>query len=135
MAPFPRQRPMRSEREEERLFSRWTTFAAALLMAALFGLLSGTARDGQFPRGVQSADRNTDTPHFAKREPIRALAAADRKDGAGTQNTTGDGALVPASPGIAFPAHVSVVTTVFAAASPALSHWPTSLPRAPPSGA
>lgn len=132
MALFPQDRRMRREREEDCLLSRWPAFAAALLIAALFGLLSGVVRDVQFPRGIQSADRNTDAPHLTKREPLRAIVSADRKDATGAHWQTGDGALAPHSVEIAFPHYVSAFAPKPSSDPAAFSFWPGSLPRAPP---
>lgn len=135
MAPFPQDRRTRSERGGDHLLSRWPVFAAALLIAALFGLLSGVVKDVQFPRGIQSADKSTDAPHLSKREPLRAVVSADRKDAAGAHWQAGDGALAPRSFEIAFPHYASVVAPRPSSDPAALSFWPGSLPRAPPAGA
>ncbi|MGK6315965.1 hypothetical protein [Neorhizobium sp. DT-125] len=126
---------MRSERGEDHLLSRWPVLAAALLIAALFGLLSGVVKDGQFPRGIQSADKSTDAPHLSKREPLRAVVSADRKDATGAHWQAGDGALAPRSVEIAFPHHASALAPRPTSDPAALSFWPGSLPRAPPAAA
>ena len=64
MALFPPDKRMKRKRGEDGFLSCWPVFAAALLIASLFGLLSGVVRDVQFPRGIQSADKSTDAPHF-----------------------------------------------------------------------
>ncbi|WP_162894879.1 hypothetical protein [Rhizobium terrae] len=126
---------MRREREEDRLWSRWPVFAAALLIAALFGILSGAVKDAQFPRGLQSAGKGTETPHLSKREPIRALAAADRKDGAGAYASSSDGALLAGTISPTFPVYAAAIAPALSIIHPALSHWPAPLPRAPPAAA
>ncbi|MBW6424625.1 hypothetical protein KX729_24545 [Rhizobium sp. XQZ8] len=123
---------MRRERDEDGLVSRWSVLAAALFLTAIFGLLSGVVRDVQFPRGVQAADSGSETPKLTKREPLRALAAADRKDSTGTHAAHGGGALVPHFTEIEFPLLSSTVAPALSAARPALTFWPASLPRAPP---
>lgn len=135
MAPFPQDKRIRNKRDADRLPSRWPLFAAALLIAALFGLLSGVVRDAQFPRGIQSADRSSDAPHLSKREPLRAIVSADRKDSAGAHWQTGDGALVPRSLEIAFPLFASLLAPGSSSGPATLSFWPGSLPRAPPAHA
>jgi hypothetical protein len=132
MAPFPQDRRMTSERDEDHLLSRWPVFAAALLIATLFGLLSGVVKDVQFPRGIQSADRNTDAPHLSKREPLRAVVSADRKDATGAHWPAGDGALAPRSFEIVFPHYASVLALRPSSDPVAFAFWPGSLPRAPP---
>jgi len=133
MALFPQdRRTRRREGDEDRLLSRWPVFAAALLIAALFGLLSGVVKDVQFPRGVQSADKGSDTPHFSKREPLRALAAAERRDGTGAHAAGNDGAILPHSVGIAFPVQASALWLNRSHDPSPFAFWPGSLPRAPP---
>ncbi|EUB96249.1 hypothetical protein PMI07_001851 [Rhizobium sp. CF080] len=135
MALFPQDKRMRDGREQESLLSRWPVFAAALLIAALFGLLSGVVKDVQFPRGAVSADKSGDTPHLSKREPLRALAAMDRKDGTGAQWHTGDGALEARAIEISFPIFVSAVASKPSSDPAIYPFWHGSLPRAPPAGA
>ncbi|MEQ1405803.1 hypothetical protein ABK249_12740 [Neorhizobium sp. Rsf11] len=132
MALFPPDKRMKRGRDEDRLLSRWPVFAAALLIAALFGLLSGVVKDAQFPRGIQSADKGTDAPHLSKREPLRSLVATDRKEGTSAQSTSADGALVPGSAEITFPFHASAITPNPSSDPAAFAFWPGSLPRAPP---
>jgi len=132
MAEFPQARRIRRERDEDGLVSRWSLLAAALFLTAIFGLLSGVVRDVQFPRGVQAADSGSETPHLTKREPLRALAAADRKDSTGTQASHGGGALVPNFVEIEFFLFASAIAPALSSSRPALSFWPGSLPRAPP---
>ncbi|CDN48227.1 Hypothetical protein RG540_CH20580 [Neorhizobium galegae bv. orientalis str. HAMBI 540] len=135
MALFPQDKRMRDGREQESLLSRWPVFAAALLIAALFGLLSGVVKDVQFPRGVLSADKSSDTPHLTKREPLRALAAMDRKDGTGAHWPTGDGALEARAIEISFPIFVSAFASKPSSDPTAHPFWHGSLPRAPPARA
>ena len=89
----PRSRT-KAERARETLVLRWQTLALAMLVAALFGLLSGVAREVRLPGGVLAAEGNPETPHLAKREPLRAVLSADRKD-AGAAHWNGfDGSLL-----------------------------------------
>lgn len=132
MVLFPLHKRTRPERDEDVLFSRWTVFAAALLIAALFGLLSGVVKDAQFPRGVQSADKSSDAPNLSKREPLRSLVATDRTERAGAQSTSSDGALVPGLAEITFAFHASATTPSPSFDRAAFAFWPASLPRAPP---
>lgn len=135
MALFPQDKRMRDGREQESLLSRWPVFAAALLIAALFGLLSGVVKDVQFPRGAVSADKSNDTPHLTKREPLRALAATDRKDGTGAHWQTGGGALDARAIEISFPIFVSAFASKPFSDPAASPFWHGSLPRAPPARA
>ncbi|TDK36768.1 hypothetical protein E2F50_07555 [Rhizobium deserti] len=113
------------------LLSRWVLFVAASLIVFL-GLLPGLAKDAELFRGLQSADRNTDTPHLIKREPLRALAAADRKDSAATHIADADGAILPGLAETNYPAGRSVAASQRVASPFVASFWPGSLPRAPP---
>ncbi len=135
MALFPQDKRMRDGRGQESLLSRWPVFAAALLIAALFGLLSGVVKDVQFPRGVLSADKNSDTLHLTKREPLRALAAMDRKDGTGTHWHMGGGALEARAVEISFPIFVSAFAAKPSFRRAVYPFWHGSLPRAPPARA
>jgi hypothetical protein len=132
MALFPQDKRIRGERDELNLPSRWPAIAAALLIAALFGLLSGVVKDVQISRGIQSAGKSTDAPHLSKREPLRALAATDRKDGAGSHSANADGALVPRFTAIVFPLYSAAQAPNAIAETRRLRFWPGSLPRAPP---
>ncbi|WP_105373502.1 hypothetical protein [Neorhizobium huautlense] len=132
MALFPQHRRIRGERDELGLVSRWPAIAVALLIAALIGLLSGVVKDVQIARGIQSAGKSTDTPHLSKREPLRALAATDRKDGTASHSANADSALTLRSTDIAFPLYSSAETPNAAATTRSFRFWPGSLPRAPP---
>jgi len=132
MAEFPQARRVRRGRDEDGLVSRWSLLAATLFLTAIFGLLSGAVRDVQFSRGVQAADSGTETPHLTKREPLRALAAADRKDSTGAHAAHAGGALVPHFIEIRFPLYASAIAPAQSSTRPALTFWPGSLPRAPP---
>lgn len=132
MAEFPQARRMRRRRDENGLVSRWSLLAVALFLAAIFGLLSGVVRDVQFPRGVQAAGSGSETPHLTKREPLRALAAADRKDSTGTQVAHGGGTLIPNFVEIEFFLFTSAIAPALSSIRPDQSFWPGSLPRAPP---
>lgn len=91
----PRSRT-KAERARETLVLRWQTLALAMLVAALFGLLSGVAREVRLPGGVLAAEGNPETPHLAKREPLRAVLSADRKD-AGAAHWNGFGGSLQAN--------------------------------------
>ncbi|MDR6818540.1 hypothetical protein J2X76_003717 [Neorhizobium sp. 2083] len=135
MALFPRDKRTRNGRRQESLLSRWPVFAAALLIAALFGLLSGVVKDVQFPRGAVSADKSNDTPHLTKREPLRALAAMDRKDGTGAHWQTAGGALEARAIEISFPVFASAFASKQSSDPATSPFWHGSLPRAPPARA
>jgi len=135
MALFPRDKRTRNGRRQESLLSRWPVFAAALLIAALFGLLSGVVKEVQSPRGVLSADKGSDAPHLTKREPLRALAAMDRKDGTSAYWQAGGGALEARAIEIGFPVFVSAFASKPSSGPAASPFWHGSLPRAPPARA
>ncbi|MBP2558926.1 hypothetical protein J2T08_003415 [Neorhizobium galegae] len=135
MALFPQDKRTRDGREQESHLSRWPVFAAALLIAALFGLLSGVVKDVQFPRGILSADRTSDAPNLTKREPLRALAATDRKDATGAHWHTGGGALEASAVEISFPIFVPAFASKPSSGSAESPFWHGSLPRAPPARA
>lgn len=132
MALFPQDRRITGERDEPGLASCWPLVAAALLIAALLGLLSSVVRDVQIPRGIQSAGKSSDAPHLSKREPLRALAATDRKDGTASHSANADGALALYSTEITFPLYSSAQTPNATARTRGFRFWHGSLPRAPP---
>lgn len=136
MAEIPQDRRTGYGRDGENFLPRWFVLVLVLLLPVLlttvFGMLSGVVRDMHHARGLQSADNETETPHLAKRDPLRALAAAGRRDGNGTQPQAADGTLAPQSLQVALPIYFPLgetagTTNVF---SPA--RRPGSLPRAPP---
>jgi hypothetical protein len=131
MAVLPKGTRTGCSNAQDILLSRWVLFVAASLIVFM-GLLPGLAKDAQLFRGLQSADRNTDTPHLTKREPLRALAAADRKDSAGTHIADADGAILPGLAEITYPADRTVAVSDLFASPFVANFWPGSLPRAPP---
>ncbi len=132
MTPFPQDQRMRAESGEDTLFARWSLLAAGLLLAAVFGFLSCMTRDVPFSRVFPSADKTSNTPHLGKRDPPRALAAADRKDGGATHSTAADGSLVPRS--VEFSRLPQpTAKAVYAFAPPGVPRsWRGLMPRAPP---
>jgi hypothetical protein len=135
MALFPRSKRMTSEHGRDNLPPRWTLLAAALLIAGLFGFLTGAVKDAQFTRGVQAAAKGPETPHLAKRDPFRAVATAERKDSTGNHSPEPGGALVPRLDGIAFFADMRLASLPAASIFADRPYWPGPLPRAPPHSA
>jgi hypothetical protein len=76
--------------------ARLPVLVAAFLIA-LFGFLPGTPRNTDIAASARPMDDRSDrSPVLAKRDPIRAVAVAERKDGAGGHFPHDDGFL-PAS--------------------------------------
>jgi len=132
MALFPQPLRMRSGPARDGLLLQWPALAIAVVMAALFGFLSGAVRDVGFSSGVVAADQSPETPHLVKREPLRALASAERKDGNGTHWGGHDGMLVPRSVVLDPPIYSVAVALHISSGPETLPYWPGSLPRAPP---
>jgi hypothetical protein len=132
MAPFPRDLRTMWKRGAAWPLSRLPLLAATIILAAFFGLMPGASKDGQSPRGLQASDRGSDTPHLSKRDPVRALAAADRKDASGTHGTGDGGILAPArhETRLLMAAGMLAGNTATPSATP--DYWPAPLPRAPP---
>ncbi|MDE1158380.1 MAG: hypothetical protein PW791_08905 [Neorhizobium sp.] len=131
MAVFPRETRLADMTARDHLPVRWSVLAAALLIA-FFGLISGLARDGEFARGLQSTDKSADSPHFAKREPMRAIAPAERRDQTTSHWLDLDGALLPSIAVLAFPQNGIVPEKAAALAPHGAAYWPVPLPRASP---
>jgi len=127
--------PLRNRKKAERArldLARLPILAAAFLIA-LFGLLAGTPRNGDLAASARPLDDRSDrSPALTKREPLRAITVADRKDGAGGHISTDDGLPAPAF--FVLPAHIHVAAQATHRATQLLPRigWPGTLPRAPP---
>ncbi|RWX78399.1 hypothetical protein EPK99_07200 [Neorhizobium lilium] len=118
----------------DRLLRRWPVVAIALLIL-LLGSLPGIVREAELWRSLQASGSNADTPYFGKREPLRALAALERKDGQGSQWLSSDGILIPTTIELDAPDYIRSLTNDFGAPALHLPFWPGPLPRAPPPAA
>ncbi|MBO0141763.1 hypothetical protein JZX87_11390 [Agrobacterium sp. Ap1] len=112
--------------------ARLPVLVAAFLIA-LFGMLAGSPRNAEIATSARPVDDRSDrSPVLTKREPLRAVSIAERKDGAGTHASTDEGLPAPqffALPTVAYtaaraPGHNNAVI--------ADDDWPSTLPRAPP---
>lgn len=131
MAVFPKETPGTIDDVQAGMLARWQVLAAALLIAFV-GLVAGTVREGQAHRIVQSATKNASAPSFAKREPMRAPAVIERRDGSALHFGGLDGV---STAGIApFERHVLLAAAMRsrARAAPTAPFWSAALPRAPP---
>lgn len=131
MAVFPRETRLADLTARDHLPARWSVLAAALLIA-LFGLISGLARDGEFARGLQSSDKSADSPHFSKREPLRAIAPAERREQTASHWLGVDGALIPSVATLVFPLNGTAPEKAAALDPHGAAFWPVPLPRASP---
>lgn len=130
--------PLRSrtkvEETRESLPLRWPVLAAAMLIAAFFGLISGVVKEVRVPAGVLAAEGNSEIPHLTKREPLRAVLSADRKDG-GAHWTGHDGALEARAVETAFRSGSSALALPLPAAAALPAVGRAFQPRAPPARA
>ncbi len=130
MAVFPRKRKNGLHARSD--LARLPVLAAAFLIA-FFGLVTGAPRNADIAASARAVDDRSDrTPSLSKRDPIRAVSIADRKDGASSHFSGDDG--LPASAFFALP---EVLYTAARAPADGRSPverdmWPGALPRAPP---
>ncbi|OHV76607.1 hypothetical protein [Rhizobium sp. LCM 4573] len=131
--------PLRSrtkiDKTRESLPLRWPVLAAAMLIAAFFGLISGVVKEVRVPGGVLAAEGNSEIPHLTKREPLRAVLSADRKDGGGPHWTGHDGALEARAVETAFRSGGSALALPRPAAAALPAAGRAFQPRAPPARA
>ncbi len=131
MAVFPLRNRKTGGRVQADL-ARLPVLVAAFLIA-LFGLLAGSPRNTEIATSARPVDDRSDrSPALTKREPLRAVSIAERKDGSGSHVSTDEG--LPAPRYFVLPANVYT-----AAQAPrhknalfAGDDWPSALPRAPP---
>lgn len=112
--------------------ARWPVLAAAFLIA-MFGLLAGAPRNGDLIASVRAADdRSERSPLLAKRDHLRAITVAERKDRENSQLSHDDGmAILPfwSATIYRYPAALVADTRQTPLRR---SRWPGGLPRAPP---
>ena len=132
MAVFPRETHRKSLNARDRFLPRWPVFATAFLILFI-GFLPGVVRDAELTRSLQPSGNRADTPHVAKREPLRALAALERKEGGGSHWTGADGLILPQGVAQVLSYHRASVVLGMARSPARPSFWPAPLPRAPPS--
>ena len=131
MAVFPREAHVEGLNGQDHFLRRWPVFAVALLVL-LLGSLPGVVREAEIWRSLQPSGSNSDTPHIAKREPLRALAALDRKDGQSSQWLSADGMLLPSALQLIVPGQRRITANEPPKEAVRLPFWPAPLPRAPP---
>jgi hypothetical protein len=131
MAVFPREAHVEGPDGQDHFLRRWPVFAIALLIL-LLGSLPGIVREAELWRSLQASGSNSDALHLAKREPLRALAALERKEGQASQWLGADGMLVPAADTIVAPGHLRITAQDIPESAARLPFWPAPLPRAPP---
>lgn len=131
MAVFPLRNRKKGGRVQADL-ARLTVLAAAFLIA-LFGLLAGSPRNAEIATSARPVDDRSDrSPALTKRDPLRAVSIAERKDGAGSHASNNEG--LPAPQFVALPA-VNYATARASGHNNAViasDDWPSALPRAPP---
>ncbi|WP_220324616.1 hypothetical protein [Rhizobium wenxiniae] len=112
--------------------ARLPVLAAAFLIA-LFGLLAGSPRNTDIAASARPVDDRSDrSPALTKREPLRAVSIAERKDGTGNHASTDEG--LPAPQFFALPAKIYTAAQAPGHKNALFSgdDWPSALPRAPP---
>lgn len=128
MAVFPLRNRKKGGRVQADL-ARLPVLAAAFLIA-LFGLLAGSPRNAEIATSARPVDDRS--PVLTKRDPLRAVSIAERKDGAGAHASNNEG--LPAPQFVALPA-VNYATARASGHNNAViagDDWPSALPRAPP---
>lgn len=131
MAVFPLRNRKTGGRVQADL-ARLPVLAAAFLIA-LFGLLAGSPRNADIATSARPVDDRSDrSPALTKRDPLRAVSIAERKDSTGNQAAIDNG--LPAPQFFALPANVyaSAKAPGHKNAWFAADDWPGALPRAPP---
>ncbi len=137
MIVFPRETLARRLASQDSILRRRPVLAAApllvlALLVLLLGTLPGFAREAALCRGLQTLGSKGDIPTLAKREPLRALAALERKDGQGSQWLSADGFLVPAPVAAGIPTGIHWYLGSLGKALDRSPFWPAPLARAPP---
>lgn len=113
--------------------ARLPVLAAAFLIA-LFGLLAGTPRsNGDLTASARPLDDRSDrSPALTKRDPVRAVTIAERKDGSGGQTASDDGLPPPDFFVLSVPPFSAALAAELSVAPSRRIGWPGTLPRAPP---
>lgn len=137
MIVFPRETLARRLASQDSILRRRPLLVSApllfiALVVLLLGTLPGVAREAVLSRSLQTSGSNGDVPALAKREPLRALAALERKDGQGSQWLSADGVLVPTQHAAAVPVGPYSCSDSLGSAFGHASFWPAPLARAPP---
>jgi len=132
MAVFPAGTRETARCAQDKLPSQWAVFVAALLIAFV-ALVSGGLRDSQaILRIAHSSEKSSETPQASKRDPIRTLATADRREAGPSQWSGADGALAFTASTLTIPEFAQAIASALTDANPIGTHWPAPLPRAPP---
>jgi hypothetical protein len=115
--------------------ARWPVLAAAFLIA-LFGLLAGTPRNADLIASARAADdRSQRSPLLAKRDHLRAVTVAERKDGTGSPLSHDDGFALPPFWSLNLHHYAAARALDRQHAPLERNGWPGALPRAPPAHA
>lgn len=131
MAVWPLRHRKRGLRTRTDL-ARVPVLVAAFLIA-LFGFLPATPRSTDITASARPLDDRSDrSPALTKRDPIRAVAIAERKDGAGGHFAHDDGFVPPAFFIHAADEHAAARLPSYQDMATAGSPWPGARPRAPP---
>ncbi|AYD01198.1 hypothetical protein [Neorhizobium sp. NCHU2750] len=127
--------PLRNRKKAERAqvdLARLPVIAAAFLIA-LFGLLAGTPRNTDLSASTRPIDDRSDRgPSLTKREPVRAITVAERKDATAAQVTSHDGLPAPTAFTLPENAYAAAQGINRAVSLHLRLDWPGALPRAPP---
>jgi hypothetical protein len=133
MAVFPAGTRETARCAQDKFLSQWPVFAAALLIAFV-ALVSGGLRDSQaILRIAHSSEKSSETPQASKRDPIRTLATAERKEAGPSQWSGSSGALAFNASALTIPDFAQAIASPLGDTNPFGTHWPVPLPRAPPS--
>jgi hypothetical protein len=112
--------------------ARLPVLVAAFLIA-LFGLLPGTPRNTDVAVSARPLDDRSDrAPALTKRDPVRAVAIAERKDGAGSHFSNDEGFVPPSVIVLADHDHVAARAPCCHRIAVDDGTWPGARPRAPP---
>jgi hypothetical protein len=112
--------------------ARLPVLAAAFLIA-FFGLIAGVPRNADLAVSARPIDDRTDrSPAVSKRDPIRAVTIAERKDGASGHVASDDGLPPPAFFVLATHHYAAALALEYRSAAIERHTRPGALPRAPP---
>lgn len=131
MAVFPLRNRKTGGRVQADL-ARLPVLAAAFLIA-LFGLLAGSPRNADIATSARPVDDRSDrSPALTKRDPLRAVSIAERKDNTGNQASIDNGLPAPRFFALPANAYASAKAPSHKNALFSADDWPGALPRAPP---
>lgn len=131
MAVFPRETHRAQLDAGDRFLRRYPVLAVALLVLVL-GAMPGIGRNADLWRCLQPSGGSSETPHFAKREPLRALVAIERKESQAAHWLGTDGILPPQSSALAPAQRSGLVSASVKTKNASSGFWPAHRPRAPP---